>query len=73
MNETNEPANNSAVRINPDTGDAIVVLVAGGTPLASILGSQWVYWQTGLPDVISIPTDLRRIVPALLSCSLVCW
>jgi len=48
----NEPAINAAVRINPDTGDAIVVLASGNKSLATKLGFEWVFWQTGTPDFL---------------------
>ena len=50
----NEPAINSAVRINPDTGDAIIVLASGNQSLATMLGFEWVFWQTGVPDFLGI-------------------
>ena len=50
----NEPAINSAVRINPDTGDAIIVFASGNQSLATMLGFEWVFWQTGTPDFIGI-------------------
>jgi len=62
----NDPAINATVRINPDTRDAIVVLSTGGRMLASALGAEWVFWQTGLPDLLSISSEVRRVVPALL-------
>jgi CubicO group peptidase (beta-lactamase class C family) len=62
----NEPAINASVRVNPNTRDGIVVLVTGNRTLASTLGSQWTFWQTGLPDFLSIPGELQRIVPTLL-------
>lgn len=68
---TNEPAINAAVRVNPDTGDGIVVLVTGGRALASELGAHWVFWQTGLPDFLSIPAELQRVVPVLVGGGLV--
>src|SRR5690606_3357618 len=42
----NEPAVNASVRVNPDTGDGIVVLATGSRTLASELGGHWVFWQT---------------------------
>ncbi len=48
----NEPAINAAVRINPDTGDAIVVFASGDKSLATKLGFEWVFWQTGTPDFL---------------------
>lgn len=62
----NEPAINAAVRVNPDTNDAIVALVTGSPTLASTLGSHWVFWQTGVPDFLSIPAEIRRVSPVLL-------
>jgi CubicO group peptidase (beta-lactamase class C family) len=63
----NEPATNASVRVNPDTGDGIVVLVTGSHTLASALGSHWVFWQTGLPDFLSVPGEITRVAPVLLS------
>ena len=62
----NEPAISATVRVNPDTKDGIVVLATGSPTLASTLGSHWVFWQTGVPDFLSIPGEIRRVVPALL-------
>ncbi|MEO0369686.1 MAG: serine hydrolase domain-containing protein, partial [Pseudomonadota bacterium] len=45
----NDPAINSAVRINPDTGDALIVLSSGHATLASTIGYHWTLWQTGVP------------------------
>jgi CubicO group peptidase (beta-lactamase class C family) len=62
----NEPAINASVRVNPVTGDGIVVLVTGSRTLASDVGSDWVFWQTGLPDFLSIPGEIKRVVPVVL-------
>lgn len=63
----NDPAISATVRINPDSGDAIIVLATGSKALASQLGGQWVFWQTGLPDVLAIPAEIRTVLPALLA------
>lgn len=63
---TNEPAISAAARVNPDTNDGIVVLVTGSRTLAATLGAHWVYWQTGLPDFLSIPREIQRVMPVLL-------
>ncbi len=55
----NEPAISATVRINPKTEDAIIVLATGSRALASQLGAEWVFWQTGLPDILTIPTEIR--------------
>ena len=62
---TNEPAISATVRINPNTEDAIIVLATGSRALASQLGAEWVFWQTGLPDILTIPTEIRRVMPLL--------
>ena len=67
----NEPGISAAVRINPATRDGIVVLATGGPGLATTLGGEWVRWQTGVPDVLSIPGEMRRVAPALLGGALV--
>ncbi len=50
----NDPAINSAVRINPVSGDAIVVFSSGNPSLATFIGFEWVYWKTGLPDFLGL-------------------
>ncbi|MEQ1832161.1 MAG: serine hydrolase domain-containing protein [Candidatus Eisenbacteria bacterium] len=62
---TNQPAISATVRINPSTGDAVIVLATGSSALASQLGAEWVFWQTGLPDILTIPTEIRRVMPLL--------
>jgi CubicO group peptidase (beta-lactamase class C family) len=61
----NEPAISATVRINPKTEDAIIVLATGSRTLASQLGAEWVFWQTGLPDILTIPAEIRRAMPVL--------
>jgi CubicO group peptidase (beta-lactamase class C family) len=61
----NEPAMSATVRINPETQDAIIVLATGSRALASQLGAEWVFWQTGLPDVLTLPAEIRRVLPLL--------
>lgn len=63
----NDPAINSTARINPTTGDAIIVLETGHPSLATNIGSQWVLWQTGYPDVLDTDSVFESMVrPALL-------
>ena len=49
---SNDPAINTTVRLNPITGDALIVLVTGHQTLASELGYEWTLWQSGKPDFI---------------------
>ncbi len=61
---SNAPAINSTLRINPDNGDAIIVLVTGNPTLASSIGYEWTLWQTGVPDFLMVGNALRSgVVP----------
>ncbi len=63
----NDPAINSTARINPDNGDAIVILETGHLSLATNIGSQWVLWQTGYPDVLDSDSVIRSMfLPTIL-------
>lgn len=44
----NYPAISTTTRVDPATGDGIVVLITGRTRLAHEIGGEWVYWQTGV-------------------------
>lgn len=50
----NEPAINSSLRINPDSRDGFIALASGNRSLATYLGFEWVYWQTGNADFLGI-------------------
>lgn len=63
----NDPAISSTVRINPSTGDAIIVLATGSQSLASQLGGEWVFWQTSLPDILTVPNEVRAVMPLLVA------
>ncbi len=63
----NAPAINTSMRINPDNGDAVIVLVTGHPTLATAIGSEWTLWQTGVVDFLSIERAVRSaLVPWLL-------
>lgn len=55
---SNEPAINSAVRYNPATRDAIIILETGDALLATRLAGEWVFWQNGQLDTFSFMTAL---------------
>lgn len=61
----NEPAINTAARLNPVTGNGIVILETGEPLLATRLAGEWVLWETGNVDLlafmIAIPGMLRLI------------
>ena len=50
----NDPAINVSVRINPENGDALIVLVSGHPSLATDLGARWVLAETGKPDIFTL-------------------
>lgn len=63
----NDPAINSTARINPDNRDAIIVLETGHPSLATYIGSQWLLWQTGYPDLLDSDAIIQSMYrPALL-------
>lgn len=43
----NYPAINTTARIDPATGNGIVVLQTGSATLAREIGGEWLFWQTG--------------------------
>ena len=46
----NGPAINTAARIDPATGNGIVILSTGHGSLATELAGEWVFWKTGNVD-----------------------
>lgn len=61
----NEPAINTAARLNPATGNGIVVLETGSPLLATQLAGEWVFWETDNVDLLAfmmaMPGMLRLI------------
>ncbi len=57
---SNTPAINTTARVNPATGDGIVILESGNTQLASVLGGEWVFWKTGYVDTITVLLEARE-------------
>lgn len=54
----NEPAINTAARLDPATGDGIVILETGSDLLATRLASEWVFWKTGRVDSLAFAMGL---------------
>ncbi len=64
---SNAPAINSSMRINPDNGDAVIVLATGHASLATKIASEWTLWQTGVPDFLMVERAIRSaLVPWLI-------
>jgi hypothetical protein len=64
---SNDPAINSTLRINPDNGDAIIVLETGNPALASSIGYEWTLWQTGIPDFLMLGRAFRSAIMPLIA------
>ena len=58
---SNEPAINTAVRVDPATADGIVVLETGNRLLATLLAGEWVLWQTGIVDFLLFMLETRKM------------
>lgn len=62
---SNTPAINTSARLNPATGDGIVLLETGDPRLATGLAGDWVFWNAGLPDIFSVTAAAQRAFPLL--------
>lgn len=60
----NEPAINTAARLDPATGDAIVILSTGNPMLATQLAGEWVFWKTGHVDSLTFAARLPTALAA---------
>ncbi len=56
------PPINTAVRLNPETGDGIIVLETGNPLLATKLASEWVFWKTGKVDTLLFTMETSRMI-----------
>jgi CubicO group peptidase (beta-lactamase class C family) len=67
----NYPAINTTARIDPATGNGIIVLSSGNGVLASEIGGDWTYWQTGVVDLPTINFEARSTLTLLVGGALV--
>ncbi|WP_397421103.1 serine hydrolase domain-containing protein [Phenylobacterium sp.] len=56
---SNRPAINTSARLDPATGDGIVLLETGNRSLATKLAGEWVYWSVGKVDSLTVVMELR--------------
>lgn len=49
------PPINTGIRLNPETGDGIIILETGHPILATKLASEWVFWKTEKVDTLLFP------------------
>ena len=61
-----QPAINAAVRLNPSTGDGIVVLQSGHQLLATTVAGEWVFWQTGTIDFLMFTLVAKKMITIVL-------
>lgn len=61
----NEPAINTAARLDPASGDGIVVLQTGNSSLATLMAGEWVFWQSGEVDTLVILMEARQTLTTL--------
>jgi len=77
----NEPAINTAVRLDPATGDGIVILETGNKRLATELAGEWVLWTAGKLDFLVVTLNFEQMLKwaaigagiAFLSVFLLVW
>jgi CubicO group peptidase (beta-lactamase class C family) len=60
----NHPAINTTARIDPATGNGIIVLATGSPTLAREIGGEWTFWQTG---VVGLDTLVLFDAPGILA------
>lgn len=59
------PAINTAVRLNPQTGNGIIVLTTGHPDMATRVASEWVFWRMGRVDTLLFTMLQRGMVSAV--------
>ena len=69
------------MRLNPATGNGIVILETGNRLLATRLAGEWVFWETGNLDLFTVAIEARHMFtviaagwpPILLGAIIVAW
>ena len=62
----NRPAINTSARLDPATGDGIVILSSGNDSLATFIAEDWSYWHTGNMGRVSVMMGVLYHIPAFL-------
>ena len=60
------PPINTAIRINPTTGDGIIILETGNPDLATKLASDWVFLETGKTDTLLFMRLLGKMTTIII-------
>lgn len=61
------PSVNTAIRINPVTGDGIIVLETGNPDLATRIASDWVFLKTGKVDTLLFTMLSGKMTKAMIA------
>lgn len=61
------PPINTAIRINPKSGDGIIILETGNPNLATRIASDWVFLETGKADTLLFPMLLGKMTKIILT------
>ena len=61
------PPINTAIRINPNSGDGIIILETGNPNLATRIASDWVFLETGKSDTLLFPMLLGKMTKIILT------
>jgi CubicO group peptidase (beta-lactamase class C family) len=59
---SNVPAINTTARIDPASGDAIIVLLTGAETLATRIGGEWTFWKTDRIDLLTLRLAQRQVL-----------
>ncbi len=62
---SNDPAINTAARVDPASGDGIVILETGNRWLATSLAGEWVFWRTGNVDFFTVTAEFGQTLRTL--------
>ena len=60
------PPINTAIRINPITGDGIIILETGNPDFATKVASDWVFLETGKTDTLLFTMLLGKMTPIFI-------
>jgi CubicO group peptidase (beta-lactamase class C family) len=63
----NDPAINTAARLDPATGDGIIILETGNRLLATSLAGEWVLWRTGNVDFLTLTMEAKPMLTTLVA------
>ena len=61
----NDPAINTAARVDPETGNGVVVLETGNRLLATTLAGEWLFWRTGNVDFLMLTIEAGNMLRVL--------